>query len=164
VTRGRQCAAMPINRRRERTIPMQKGSKRHLAVLAALALLALPLSALAPDAGAQAISAEQVAAIIASPDRTAADRTNDLRRKPLAMLPFFGIQPGITAVDLSAAGGYTTELVARAVGPSGVVFGQSRPPPGASAPPASPLPPSPRWCARSRTRSRPNWPTPRSTW
>jgi predicted methyltransferase len=29
------------------------------------------------------------------------------------MLEFIGIRPGIVAVDLSAAGGYTTELLAR---------------------------------------------------
>jgi len=38
-----------------------------------------------------------------------------------------GIHPGIFAVDLSAAGGYTTELLARTIGPSGTVYGQSRP-------------------------------------
>ena len=61
-----------------------------------------------------------------SPDRSEADRTNDLRRKPEQMLGFIGIRPGIVAFDLSAAGGYTTELVARAIGPSGKVYGQSR--------------------------------------
>ena len=94
-----------------------------LAVLAALGLFAL-----APVARAQPITAEQVATILASPDRTAADRTNDLRRLPQQLLYFYGVRPGITAVDLFAGGGYTTELVARAVGPSGAVFGQSRPP------------------------------------
>src|SRR3954447_2461219 len=74
------------------------------------------------------ISSEQIAQILASPDRSAADRTNDLRRKPEPLLGFIGIQPGIVALDLSAAGGYTTELLARAVGPGGVVYGQSPPP------------------------------------
>jgi predicted methyltransferase len=78
-------------------------------------------------ANAQTLGIEQVSAIIASPDRTAADRTNDLRRKPEQMLVFIGIRPGITALDLSAAGGYTTELLARAIGPDGAVYGQSRP-------------------------------------
>jgi predicted methyltransferase len=31
------------------------------------------------------------------------------------------------ALDLSAAGGYTTELLARSIGPTGKVYGQSRP-------------------------------------
>jgi predicted methyltransferase len=73
------------------------------------------------------LSSEQIAQIVNSADRTAADRTNDERRKPEQMLGFIGIRPGIVAVDLSAAGGYTTELLARAIGPSGKVYGQSRP-------------------------------------
>jgi len=74
------------------------------------------------------LSSAQIIQILASPDRTAADRTNDLRRKPDQMLGFIGIRPGIVALDLSAAGGYTTELLARSIGPAGKVYGQSRPP------------------------------------
>jgi len=73
------------------------------------------------------LSFEQITQIVSSTDRTAADRTNDVRRKPEQMLGFIGIHPGILAVDLSAGGGYTTELLARAIGPSGKVYGQSRP-------------------------------------
>jgi predicted methyltransferase len=56
------------------------------------------------------------------------------------MLGFIGIRPGIVAVDLSAAGGYTTELLARAIGPNGKVYGQSRPrdPNRAPTPPVAP--------------------------
>jgi predicted methyltransferase len=86
------------------------------------------------------LSSAQIAQIVASPDRSAADRTNDLRRKPEQMLEFIGIRPGIVALDLSAAGGYTTELLARAIGPSGRVYGQSQPrdPNRAPTPPAAP--------------------------
>jgi predicted methyltransferase len=73
------------------------------------------------------LSPEQISRIVSSADRTAADRTNDKRRKPEQMLGFIGIRPGIVALDLSAGGGYTTELLARAIGPSGKVYGQSRP-------------------------------------
>ncbi len=82
------------------------------------------------------ITTGQIGQIIASPNRSEADRVNDIRRKPADMLAFIAIRPGIVALDLSAAGGYTTELVARAVGPSGTVYGQSRPRP--AAPPATP--------------------------
>src|SRR3954451_11607547 len=84
------------------------------------------------------LSPEQIAQIVASPDRSDADRTNDLRRKPEQMLGFIGIRPGIVALDLSAAGGYTTELLARAIGPSGTVYGQSRPPGQTPPPPPAP--------------------------
>src|SRR6201993_1914532 len=73
------------------------------------------------------LSSAQIMEILSSPDRTTADRTNDLRRKPEQMLGFIGIRPGIVALDLSAAGGYTTELLARSIGPTGKVYGQSRP-------------------------------------
>jgi len=81
----------------------------------------------AQAATAPPLSSEQIAQIVNSTDRTAADRTNDARRKPEQMLGFIGIRPGIVAVDLSAGGGYTTELLARAIGPLGKVYGQSRP-------------------------------------
>jgi predicted methyltransferase len=71
---------------------------------------------------------ERIAEILQSADRSDADRTNDQRRKPAEMLAFIDIVPGITALDLSAGGGYTTELLARSIGPNGAVYGQSRPP------------------------------------
>src|SRR5262249_51219471 len=86
------------------------------------------------------LSSEQIAQIVRSSDRTAADRTNDERRKPEQMLHFIGIRPGIVAVDISAAGGYTTELLARAIGPSGKVYGQSRPRDPNQAPPTAATP------------------------
>jgi predicted methyltransferase len=73
------------------------------------------------------LTSVQILEMLSSPDRTAADRTNDLRRKPDQLLAFIGIRPGIVALDLSAAGGYTTELLARSIGPTGKVYGQSRP-------------------------------------
>ncbi len=81
------------------------------------------------------LTRDQIASIIASPDRSEADRTNDLRRKPDQMLAFIGIHPGMIALDLSAGGGYTTELLARAVGPTGRAYGQSQPPRAIGAPP-----------------------------
>ncbi|MFN8544494.1 MAG: SAM-dependent methyltransferase [Candidatus Binatia bacterium] len=41
------------------------------------------------------------------------------------MLAFFGVAPGMRVADLGAGGGYTTELLARVVGPIGVVYGQN---------------------------------------
>jgi predicted methyltransferase len=78
---------------------------------------------------------EELDALIASPDRRAADRTNDVRRKPKQMLAFIGINRGMKVLDLSAGGGYTTELLARAIGPGGQVYGQVAPR-GDGAPPS----------------------------
>jgi predicted methyltransferase len=84
------------------------------------------------------MSTEQAAAIVNAPDRTQADRDNDARRKPVELLAFIGARAGMTALDVSAARGYTTELVARAVGPTGRAIGQSLVP--ASGPDTPPPP------------------------
>ena len=82
--------------------------------------------------GAGTLSRAQVEAIVASPDRSEADRRNDLRRKPVEMLSLIGVRPGMVVLDVSAGGGYTSELLARAVGPGGRVYGQTPRPPGAT--------------------------------
>ncbi len=74
------------------------------------------------------LSQKQIADVVASPDRAAADRQNDVRRKPEEVLAFIGVKPGSAALDISAAAGYTTELLSRAIGPNGAVYGQSAPP------------------------------------
>src|SRR6478752_2417627 len=111
-----------------------------VAIVTNAVLLFLGIHATEAEQASPPLSSAQILEILSSPDRTAADRTNDLRRKPEQMLGFIGIRPGIVALDLSAAGGYTTELLARSIGPTGKVYGQSRPrdpnqvPPSASAP------------------------------
>ena len=77
--------------------------------------------------GPGTLGPEKIAAVLASADRSPADRNNDVRRKPADMLAFIGIRPGMTALDISAGGGYTTELLARAIGPGGRVYGQNPP-------------------------------------
>lgn len=81
------------------------------------------------------LTREQIATIVGDPARSEADRTNDLRRKPEHMLAFIGLSTGLTALDLSTGGGYTTELLARSVGPTGRSYGQSAPPRPVGAPP-----------------------------
>ncbi|HUY17720.1 MAG TPA: hypothetical protein VMV15_00725 [Candidatus Binataceae bacterium] len=71
-----------------------------------------------------------ITAAVNSPDRLAADRALDAGRKPAQMLAFFGIKPGMKVVDLVAGGGYTTELLALVVGPTGKVYSQNYLPPG----------------------------------
>jgi len=93
-----------------------------------------------PASGTATLSNERIAEILASPDRSSADRINDIRRKPDQMLAFIGVRPGMVVLDLSAAGGYTTELLARAVGPTGRVYGQSAPRNPTRAPPSPTAP------------------------
>jgi predicted methyltransferase len=97
--------------------------------IVALSITAFVAACAGPSAptGPATLSPQQIAQIVASSDRTAADRRNDARRKPESMLSFIGVRPGMMALDVSAGGGYTTELLARAIGPSGRVYGQSPP-------------------------------------
>ncbi|KYF67282.1 SAM-dependent methyltransferase, partial [Sorangium cellulosum] len=64
-------------------------------------------------------------AVVEAADRADADKALDAGRKPAETLAFFGIQPGMKVAELMAGGGYTAELLARAVGPGGVVYGQN---------------------------------------
>jgi predicted methyltransferase len=112
---------------------------------AAFLLLAAGASLVAGCAGSDArvtrsaaLTRTDIEAIVAAPDRSDADRRNDLRRKPVDLLEFTGVRPGMTVLDVSAAGGYTSELLARAVGPSGRVYGQTAPRDPNRAPPAAP--------------------------
>ena len=77
----------------------------------------------------------RIAEIVSSPQRSAADRINDIHRKPAQTLAFIDIKPGMVALDLSASGGYMTELVSLAVGPHGRVYAQNPPPRDAGSPP-----------------------------
>src|SRR5947209_3877439 len=63
-----------------------------------------------------------IAAIVAAPDRTADDKAMDAGRHPGETLAFFGVAPGMKVAEIAAGRGYTTELLARAVGDSGKVY------------------------------------------
>lgn len=63
--------------------------------------------------------------IVKAPDRTEADRKLDGGRKPAELLRFLKVRPGMRVAELFAGGGYTTELLVRAVGPDGVVYGHN---------------------------------------
>ncbi len=68
-----------------------------------------------------------VRAAVDAPDRSADDKALDAGRKPDQLLTFFGIRPGMQVAEIGAGGGYTSELLARVVGPTGKVFGQNSP-------------------------------------
>jgi predicted methyltransferase len=66
-----------------------------------------------------------LAAAVADPARPAADVARDADRKPLEMLAFAQVKPGDTVLELIPGGGYFTRLLAKAVGPTGVVLAAS---------------------------------------
>ena len=93
---------------------------RQGALVAALAALAF----LAQFAPAQ-VRAQDYAAILAASDRSDADRQTDQRRNALSLLTFIGPKTGWKVLDMGAGPGYSTELMARSVGPDGKVWGQN---------------------------------------
>ena len=89
-------------------------------VIGALASLSLLLSlgcAAQPD----------LATRLAEADRAESDRVRDEGRRPAAVVAFLGVEQGMTVVDLLAAGGYYSEVLAVAVGPEGRVYAQNTP-------------------------------------
>lgn len=58
----------------------------------------------------------------ANEGRTEADRARDAGRKPAEVLEFFGIQRGMTVLDMYSGGGYYTEMLSHIVGPEGSVI------------------------------------------
>jgi predicted methyltransferase len=91
-------------------------------VLALSFAVVLGIGLAAHEARAQATP--DYAALLAAPDRSEADRDADKRRDPLPLLKFAGPAPGMTVLDMGAGGGYSTELMARAVAPNGKAYGQ----------------------------------------
>ena len=61
-----------------------------------------------------------------APDRHKWDFRRDGPRKPFETFRFLGLEPGMTVMDVGAAAGYTTEMLAAAVGPAGKVYSQNR--------------------------------------
>jgi predicted methyltransferase len=68
--------------------------------------------------------AQDYDAIVAAADRSDADRQTDQRRAPAKMLGFIGVKTGMKVMDIEANAGYSTELLARTVGPTGTVYAQ----------------------------------------
>ncbi|WP_380874688.1 methyltransferase [Sphingomonas sp. DBB INV C78] len=60
--------------------------------------------------------------ILKAPGRSEAALAADAGRKPIQVLDFFGVAPGMKVLDLMAGGGYYSELLGQAVGPKGSVL------------------------------------------
>ena len=87
----------------------------------ALALAALIATAAAvPAAFAQMPPAAAPAAVTAM--RPATDVERDAVRKPMQVIAFAGVKPGMTVAELGPGGGYYTRMLSAAVGPTGKVY------------------------------------------
>jgi predicted methyltransferase len=87
-------------------------------------LSALLLFGAAPAAESPAIH-PAVQAAVDSQERLPKDRARDANRHYAQLLEFFGVRPGMTVIELFAAGGNTAEVLARTVGPTGKVYMQN---------------------------------------
>ena len=71
---------------------------------------------------------EALASAIANiPGRSEEDAARDAGRKPAEVLAFLGLEPGMTVLDQYASGGWYTEVLSAAVGPTGRVIAQNSP-------------------------------------
>lgn len=98
---------------------------RFLLAAACLSLVGCSHTPAAPSSPASEDVISPAGAIVAAADRPESDRALDTGRHPAALLEFVGVRPGMKVAELMAGGGYTTELLARAVGPRGVVYGEN---------------------------------------
>src|SRR3954469_25055440 len=76
----------------------------------------------AAHAAAPAAAAADVAAAVSAPRRPEDQTKLDESRRPAEVLQFEGLRRGDFALDLFAGGGYYSEIMGRAVGPTGGVF------------------------------------------
>jgi len=100
---------------------MPRMTLRFIAALACAAALVGCATTAADSPGLPA----RYAQAIASPIRTDQDRRMDAERKPAEFLPFTHVMPGMRVLDVSAGGGYTSQLLALAVGPQGILYAQT---------------------------------------
>ena len=102
-----------------------------LAVFLWSATLILPVPAVAQPGGADVPAGAAVEAIVPSDSivaavvNTAARTPDNVKlnesRKPAEVLSFFGLQPGMSVVDMFGANQYWAEIIAPAIGPTGSV-------------------------------------------
>ena len=91
------------------------------ALLPLCALTAPSAQAMASNAG-QAMTEDRLAHILTAPHRSAANRARDIWRHPAETLRFFGVQPGMTVVEVLPGGGWYTEILAPYIGPNGKIY------------------------------------------
>jgi predicted methyltransferase len=89
---------------------------KHRVRLHSLVLFTLSIVAIVATSSARPATAAQddaaLAAAIAGPNRSEANRARDKYRHPLETLTFFGIRPDMTVVEISPGAGWYTEILA----------------------------------------------------
>jgi predicted methyltransferase len=93
----------------------------------------LAASLMGPSLSAQphqhvAAHSQALAAAVADPRRSEANRARDKYRHPLETLSFFGVEPGLTVVEVWPSGGWYMEILAPLLRDKGVYYGATQPP------------------------------------
>ena len=96
----------------------EAGWERVVRIVLGMVLLVLGVVSAAADPAMQA----RISAQMAAPDRHEFDLPRDAARKPYETFVYLGVTEGMVALDVGAYAGYTTEMLAAAVGPSGKVY------------------------------------------
>lgn len=107
---------------------MYKNEKHPLVFAAVLLFLAGCAPETAPEittTAPQAWDAAALAIALGEAGRSDADAARDADRKPAEVLAFAGVMPGMTVMDVMAASGWYTEVLAAAVGPDGTVYAEN---------------------------------------
>ena len=89
--------------------------------LAYTAILSLSLSGCSKNLDEMSLNQQS----LYQPNRYSEDKVNDKNRKPLAILDFSEVKPGMQVIDLLGGGGYYTELFNYIVGDTGKVYIQN---------------------------------------
>ena len=66
--------------------------------------------------------------LLSDPIRTERDHRMDASRHPVELLEFAQVRPGMRVLDVASGAGYTSQILALAVGPSGKVWAQAQKP------------------------------------
>ncbi len=98
-------------------LKIRENSMKRSATLSLLAAVTLA-TGVAADPAMQA----RIEAQMAAPDRHRFDLPRDAARKPYESFLFLGVKEGMVALDVGAYAGYTTEMLAAAVGSRGRVY------------------------------------------
>jgi predicted methyltransferase len=97
----------------------------------AAGLVSVLAACASPAARDASVPDEQYRALLADPVRTDRDRRMDESRHPVELLQFAQVRPGMQVLDVATGAGYTSQLLALAVAPSGKLWAQT-PQPGAA--------------------------------
>ena len=94
----------------------------------ALVLLSVLAACAIPAGHDEAISTDRYRALLADPIRTDRDRKMDESRHPVELLQFAEVRPGMRVLDIATGAGYTSQILALAVGSSGKLWAQAQKP------------------------------------